>query len=145
MNTENHSNISRIPFSVELRKMLQLVDNASEATLPDALAPVQNIITLVNFANDECDYGMGLELGLDLFLFGSPRLHKMAMFLLDNAYSLLNRPKFSEILKDHLEDRRRDQIEHLKLLADCDAKDLPDDVELSSDACSIELQDTLTE
>lgn len=28
-------------------------------------------MTFVQFANDECDYGMGLELGMDLFCYGS--------------------------------------------------------------------------
>ena len=36
-----------------------------------AFAPVQEMMTYVQFANDECDYGMGLELGLDLFCHGS--------------------------------------------------------------------------
>ncbi|MEQ2174352.1 hypothetical protein GOODEAATRI_007117, partial [Goodea atripinnis] len=29
------------------------------------------MITFVQFANDECDYGMGYELGIDLFCYGS--------------------------------------------------------------------------
>lgn len=29
------------------------------------------MMTFVQFANDECDYGMGLELGMDLFCYGS--------------------------------------------------------------------------
>lgn len=36
-----------------------------------AFAPIQEMMTYVQFANDECDYGMGLELGLDLFCHGS--------------------------------------------------------------------------
>ena len=129
-------------FAVELRKMMQLADNAPEASLLEALSPIQNIVTLVNFANDECDYGMGLELGLDLFLFGSPRLHKMALFLLNNAYTLLNRPKFFEILEDHLADRRKQNIEYLEFVAEIESKELPDASELLSEACPVPLQDT---
>lgn len=36
-----------------------------------AFAPIQEMITFVQFANDECDYGMGYELGIDLFCYGS--------------------------------------------------------------------------
>ncbi|XP_061627307.1 histone PARylation factor 1 isoform X5 [Phyllopteryx taeniolatus] len=36
-----------------------------------AFRPLQEMITFVQFANDECDYGMGYELGVDLFCFGS--------------------------------------------------------------------------
>lgn len=37
----------------------------------NAFAPIQEMITFVQFANDECDYGMGYELGIDLFCYGS--------------------------------------------------------------------------
>ena len=43
----------------------------SDADRLQAFAPVQEMMTYVQFANDECDYGMGLELGLDLFCHGS--------------------------------------------------------------------------
>lgn len=36
-----------------------------------AFGPIQEMITFVQFANDECDYGMGYELGIDLFCYGS--------------------------------------------------------------------------
>lgn len=36
-----------------------------------AFAPIQEMLTFVQFANDECDYGMGYELGMDLFCYGS--------------------------------------------------------------------------
>lgn len=43
----------------------------SDAERLKAFAPVQEMMTYVQFANDECDYGMGLELGMDLFCHGS--------------------------------------------------------------------------
>lgn len=36
-----------------------------------AFGPIQEMMTFVQFANDECDYGMGYELGIDLFCYGS--------------------------------------------------------------------------
>ena len=37
----------------------------------EAFEPLQEIVTFVQFANDECDYGMGLEFGIALFCHGS--------------------------------------------------------------------------
>ena len=75
--------------------------------------PLQEIITFVQFANDECDYGEGLELGLDLFANGSPLFHSALRNLLTVAYSLLDRDEFSEILEAHLKDRRKDNQSQL--------------------------------
>ena len=59
--------------------------------------PLQEIITLVQFANDECDYGMGLELGLDLFCHDD-KFHDTVRHLLPLAYSLLQREQFGKII-----------------------------------------------
>ena len=71
-----------------------------------AMEPVEELVTLVQFANDECDYGMGLELGLDLFchsdLFGPTVLH-----LLPLAYELLQRGPFALIIREHLKNRSK--------------------------------------
>ena len=53
----------------------------------------------LQYANDECDYGMGLELGLDLLAFGGEVFHPTILHLLEVAYDLLERPEFSIILK----------------------------------------------
>lgn len=68
---------------------------------------LHQIINNANLANDECDFGMGLELGLDLFFQGDPYYHGDIEFLLTNAYTLLERTEFSEILKAHLEERKK--------------------------------------
>ena len=73
----------------------------TRATKEDEL---QELITYVQFANDECDYGMGLELGMDLFCFGEGFEEKAAN-LLSMAYTLLNRHEFSTIIKTHLKHR----------------------------------------
>lgn len=98
---------------VELRRMMQNVASVPQARVKAALTPIQDIVTLVNFANDECDYGMGLELGLDLFLFGNERLHPTALFLLQTAYTLLQRTKFVEIIKDHIACRKTEDLDYL--------------------------------
>ena len=64
-------------------------------------------MTNVQFANDEGDPGMGLELGLDLLCHGGERLHGTIQHLLGVAYDLLDRDEFSRILTCHLARRRK--------------------------------------
>ncbi|XP_041462261.1 histone PARylation factor 1-like [Lytechinus variegatus] len=90
-----------------LKKIVESETEAEKARYSDAL---QEIITLVQFANDECDYGQGYELGLDLFCFGHERFHSMIGMLLSVAYQLLGREVFGEILDAHLKDRKKDQV-----------------------------------
>nr|XP_061791433.1 histone PARylation factor 1-like [Nerophis lumbriciformis] len=78
-----------------------------------AFRPLQKIITFVQFANDECDYGMGYELGVDLFCFGSHYFHKVVKQLLLMAYDLLQRKLFGEILEAHLTSRSHDNLNQL--------------------------------
>ncbi|XP_061882193.1 histone PARylation factor 1 [Entelurus aequoreus] len=78
-----------------------------------AFQRIQEIVTFVQFANDECDYGMGYELGLDLFSFGSHYFHKVVKQLLPMAYNLLKRNLFGEILEAHLASRRHDNLDQL--------------------------------
>ncbi|KAM8772052.1 histone PARylation factor 1 isoform 1-T1 [Acanthopagrus schlegelii] len=78
-----------------------------------AFGPLQEMITFVQFANDECDYGMGYELGIDLFCYGSHYFHKVVKQLLPMAYSLLKRNLFGEILEAHLSSRSHDDLDQL--------------------------------
>ncbi len=68
---------------------------------------LDEIVTLIQFANDECDYGMGLELGIDLFTFGDESLHSHMSHLLPLAYQLLKRDLYGQIVKAHMKDRKR--------------------------------------
>lgn len=43
------------------------VEAKSDEERVKVFAPIQEVMTSVHFANDECDYGMGLELEMDLF------------------------------------------------------------------------------
>ncbi|XP_032420147.1 histone PARylation factor 1 isoform X2 [Xiphophorus hellerii] len=78
-----------------------------------AFGPIQEMMTFVQFANDECDYGMGYELGIDLFCYGSHYFHKVVKQLLPMAYSLLKRNLFGEILESHLSSRSHDNLDQL--------------------------------
>lgn len=69
---------------------------------------LQETITFIQFANDECDYGMGLELGIDLFVFGHERFHGIIGHLLPLAYQLLKRDLFADVIEAHLKNRQRE-------------------------------------
>jgi len=69
--------------------------------------PMQDLFRRVNIANDECDYGMGLEFGISLFAHGSKYFHKMILKVLPQTYRLLGRDFYAEILEAHLADRRK--------------------------------------
>ena len=66
---------------------------------------IQEIITLIQFANDETDYGMGLEFGLNMFSFGELALHKYIKNVLPVCYELLGRKLYAEILREFLKIR----------------------------------------
>ena len=98
----------------ELKKILkQITEGKSEKVKEQASEDLQEIMTLVQFANDECDYGMGLELGLDLFCFGSERFHNAILQLMPLAYRLLGRDVFAEIVEIHVNNRSRAQLSQL--------------------------------
>lgn len=76
---------------------------------------LQEIITYIQFANDECDYGMGLELGLDIFCFGEKRFHNLILQLMPLAYNLLGRDLYAEIIEVHLKYRDRENLSVITL------------------------------
>uniref|UniRef100_A0A8C5MUU2 Histone PARylation factor 1 n=1 Tax=Leptobrachium leishanense TaxID=445787 RepID=A0A8C5MUU2_9ANUR len=95
----------------------RICKNIAEAPNDDtrmkAFAPIQEMFTFVQFANDECDYGMGYELGIDLFCYGSHYFHKITGQLLPLAYKLLKRNLFAEIIESHLANRAKDHVDQL--------------------------------
>ncbi|XP_073512430.1 histone PARylation factor 1 isoform X2 [Phyllobates terribilis] len=90
-----------------------IVEATDDEKRMKAFAPIQEMITFVQFANDECDYGMGYELGIDLFCYGSHYFHKVAGQLLPLAYKLLKRDLFAEVIESHLANRSKDHVNHL--------------------------------
>ncbi len=84
----------------------RIADATSDADRDKAMDSLMELISLVQFANDECDYGEGLELGLDLFTFGGAVFHGSVLNLLPLAYELLGRGEFKAVIEAHLKDRR---------------------------------------
>nr|SVE75951.1 EOG090X0BAY [Daphnia hispanica] len=96
---ETNANIKKI-----CKKIVESPNLSEQNKNSDAL---QELVTYVQYANDESDYGMGLELGLDLLAFGGEVFHPTILHLLGVAYELLERKEFAVILKAHLNNRRR--------------------------------------
>lgn len=82
-----------------LQKILKCYQEASESKKMEAMDKLQPIINYANIASDECDFGTGFELGIDLFCNGNPDLHRICKQLLLTAYNLLRRPQFATIIK----------------------------------------------
>ncbi|NWU68793.1 HPF1 factor, partial [Pterocles burchelli] len=102
--------------NANLKKICKaIVDAPADGERLKAFAPIQEMLAFVQFANDECDYGMGYELGMDLFCYGSHYFHKTVGQLLPLAYTLLKRNLFAEIIESHLANRREEKVDQLAL------------------------------
>ena len=100
--------IHLICFAGDLKKMFKKIADAKEGPDRDAATdPLMELIMLIQFANDECDYGMGLELGLDLFTYGGECFHSNILNLMPLAYALLGRHLYKDIIEDHIKSRQR--------------------------------------
>eukprot|EP01065_Artemidia_motanka_P008959 TRINITY_DN14555_c0_g1_i1.p2 TRINITY_DN14555_c0_g1~~TRINITY_DN14555_c0_g1_i1.p2 ORF type:complete len:230 (+),score=36.49 TRINITY_DN14555_c0_g1_i1:723-1412(+) len=83
--------------------MQKLVAGADAGTLkPGQRKEISEMSTFADIANDECDYGHGLEVGLNYFCFAKPggAAEAEGFRLLDLAYCLLGRDLFQSMLKD---------------------------------------------
>ncbi|XP_033631431.1 histone PARylation factor 1-like [Asterias rubens] len=88
----------------------KIVDSENDYERNKHLEPLDEIISFVQFANDECDYGEGYELGIDLFMFGSDAFDRIILNILPLAYMLLGRKEFGTILQAHMKDRRKENL-----------------------------------
>jgi len=96
--------------NADLKRMLRRIKEAkSEDEKLKRYDDLQELITNVQWANDEGDFGMGLELGIDLLMFGGEEFHSSIRHLLSVAYDLLNRQTFATIIQAHLKNRREDE------------------------------------
>lgn len=112
---ENDIGYRPVPFTKDQFKKVcdKFCNSSSEELRQTAEDDLQHVITCIQFANDECDYGEGLEFGLNLFLYGSSKLHSRIQSLLPLAYKLLHRDLYAQIISDHLSSSRSNLIEEL--------------------------------
>lgn len=93
--------------AVSFKNLLKKIkDSTTEEERKVNFDPVMELVMCVQFANDECDYGEGLEMGLNIFSYGGEVFHKIVLNLLPLAYQLLGRNEYADVIKAHLEKRR---------------------------------------
>lgn len=85
----------------------KIVLEQNEIKRLEYMEPLDELITNVNIANDECDYGMGLEFGINLFCYGESCFHEDILKILPIVYELLQRSRYASILKAHLKNRKK--------------------------------------
>lgn len=92
-----------------LHKILEKISSSkNEDQKLKASQPLDEIMTYIQFANDEGDFGEGVELGLDLFAFEKSEVFTTQIeMLLSVGYQLLGYDLFAEIIKLHLKKRVR--------------------------------------
>ena len=93
-----------------MSKIIDAHSGGNEEAKNKAFDVLQELVTNVQFANDEGDPGMGLELGIDLILHGGNCLNSTARHLLTVAYELLDREAFSKVANAHLNRRKEKHI-----------------------------------
>lgn len=70
------------------------------------LAQLQPVFMHTNLALDECDFGTGLELGLNILAHGVKTIDATALRYLRSSYKLLKRDDFVTIAEAHLKNRK---------------------------------------
>ncbi|XP_015782073.1 histone PARylation factor 1 [Tetranychus urticae] len=100
---ENEQNLKKL-----LKKIADMPEEDRQRS--KAYESLREIVNLTNLANDECDFGMALELGIDLFCFGEECYHRLVSFTLGTAYELLDRHQFGTIIEAHLANRRNEKL-----------------------------------
>ena len=102
------------PIHHDDKTLLKMMDRVAKCSTQSerisAFSPLHEQITFVQFANDESDFGMGLELGINFFMHGSDCFHKTVQKLLPTAYKFLKRDLYAEIVEKHL--ARRETSAH---------------------------------
>jgi len=86
-----------------------VVNSIDDFSRSKAMKPFETLASRITDQDDgRVDAAiMGLELGLDLFSYGSEVLHPLCQRVLGFAYNTLSRQMWAEILERHLDDRRK--------------------------------------
>ncbi|TRY72495.1 hypothetical protein TCAL_10382 [Tigriopus californicus] len=108
-NKETQVGYREIPeTTASLKRIFKNINEAStEEKRAQAMDVLQELMTNVQFANDEGDPGMSVELGLNAFATGGPHLHGSIEHLLGVGYELMDRPEYAQVIRAHLK-RRND-------------------------------------
>lgn len=91
----------------ELTKLLTEIQRALPEQKPKFLSKLQDILTNVSIATDECDFGAGIELGWDILAHGVDCLNQTVSRYLGMNYRLIGREEFAKIAEAHMKNRRK--------------------------------------
>lgn len=85
----------------ELGEMLTKGAECDDEGVKDrVLEPLDECVSYIQFANDECDFGMGYQLGMSVFCHPSSKSYTGTVeMLLPLAYELLQRRLYAEIMR----------------------------------------------
>lgn len=90
----------------DIKKLLTRLKNCSEEQKNKILSDLQPVLTYASIAIDECDFGTGIELGLNILSYGVDCLNYTALRFLSNSYKLIHKENFAKIAEAHLKNRR---------------------------------------
>lgn len=91
----------------DLQKLLDRLSKASPEQVDSVRSLLQPVITYANIAIDECDFGTGLELGLNIIAHGVDGMNFTAARFLTTGYNLLQRNAFAKIAEAHMNNRKK--------------------------------------
>lgn len=92
-------------IGAELRTHLTKLETADGPTHTALQATLDDVLNWAAIANDECDFGASLQLGLDIFNH-STVYARLAARTLGTVYTLLEREDYAEIARLHSQARR---------------------------------------
>ncbi|KAG6967153.1 hypothetical protein JG688_00006448 [Phytophthora aleatoria] len=121
-NTKNNTGYRELPTTgKDLADLLRQVEQDAGKNSP-ARKRLSELITRATIASDECDFGTGLLLGLDVFTAGSC-LEKEALQLLRVAYMLLRRANLYRVASGQCKHRNKDDLnEYIESVVASDQK-----------------------
>lgn len=99
------------PLSIsnkELQDLLSKLDKATGTERVPLMNQLQVVLTNTSIAIDECDFGTGIELGLDILCSGTETLNSVVARQMATCYRLLNKEAFAIIIESHMKKRRKD-------------------------------------
>eukprot|EP01083_Nonionella_stella_P243243 847774_1 len=96
----------------ELKRMFRRMNNQKTSGKRVDGKDLETILTNINYANDEGDPGMGLQLGLDMFA-SFDMFAKEAKRLMQQGYKFIGRGIFADIVGLHIRNRTRENLSEL--------------------------------
>eukprot|EP01029_Cantina_marsupialis_P029341 TRINITY_DN780136_c0_g1_i1.p1 TRINITY_DN780136_c0_g1~~TRINITY_DN780136_c0_g1_i1.p1 ORF type:complete len:365 (-),score=85.79 TRINITY_DN780136_c0_g1_i1:199-1269(-) len=115
-------------------------DDKRTKVMKTAQDQFDDVVNAVDIANDESDFGAGLEFGLDLFSFPGKAevFHEQCLEYLEMAYGFLRRNAFIPILQKHIKSREgwknKEMPEQVSLCVESKKSSETNDISIGEDS-----------